>query len=130
MGLIDRDYMRERASVSHAHVESYHPNLLRILAIAGAAIGVASGGLWLYRDTQGIVGDVGPAEGSLRVNINAASEAELESVPGIGPARAAQIIAGRPWASVDDLEQLNGVGSAQIEQLRPFRKTEGEAEKR
>ena len=74
--------------------------------------------------------DFGPAEGSLRVNINSATQDELESVPGIGSTRAAQIIAGRPWGSVDELEELNGVGPRQIDELRPFLKTEGDTEKR
>ena len=108
----------------------YRPNVLRILAIAATVIAVASAGLWLYRDARGIVGNLGPAEGSLRVNINTATQEELESVPGIGPTRAAAIIAGRPWSSVDDLERLTGVGPRQIEELRPFLKTEGDTEKR
>jgi len=108
----------------------YRPNVFRILAIAAMVIAVASAGLWLYRDARGIVGSFGPAEGSMRVNINSATQEELESVPGIGPTRAAQIIAGRPWGSVDELEELNDVGPRQVEELRPFLKTEGDTEKR
>jgi competence ComEA-like helix-hairpin-helix protein len=130
MGLMDRDYMRRDPPTSGRPPGGRRPNLLRVVAIAGAVIGVASAGLWLYRDARGIVGDFGPHEGSLRVNINSATQEELESVPGIGPTRAAQIIAGRPWPSVDDLERLSGIGPAQVEQLRPFLKAEGETEKR
>lgn len=130
MGLMDRDYMRRDRSPDGGGSGDYRPNLPRILAIAGAAIAVASAGVWLYRDVRSVVGDAGPAEGSLRVNINTATQDELESVPGIGPTRAAQIIAGRPWRSVDELERLNGVGPRQVEQLRPFLKVEGETEKR
>ena len=108
----------------------YRPNVFRILAIAATVIAVASAGLWLYRDARGTVGSFGQAEGPLRVNINTATQEELESVPGIGPTRAAAIIAGRPWSSVDDLERLTGVGPRQIEELRPFLKTEGDTERR
>ena len=126
MGLMDRDYMRRGGSSGR----DYRPNLLRILAIAATVIAVASAGLWLFRDARTLVQDFGPAEGSLRVNINTATQEELESIPGIGSTRAAQIIAGRPWGSVDELERLNGVGPQQIEELRPFLKTDGDTEKR
>jgi competence protein ComEA len=128
MGLMDRDYMRRGGSSGGGG--GYRPNLPRILAIAATAIAVASAGLWLFRDSRTLVQDFGPAEGSLRVNINSATQDELESVPGIGPTRAAQIIAGRPWGTVDELEELNGVGPRQVEELRPFLRTEGETEKR
>jgi DNA uptake protein ComE-like DNA-binding protein len=126
MGLMDRDYMRPGG----ASGGGYRPNLSRILAIAATVIAVAGAGLWLFRDARTAVQDFGPAEGSLRININRATQDELQSVPGIGPTRAAQIIAGRPWGSVDELERLNGVGARQVEELRPFLKTEGDTEKR
>ncbi len=37
------------------------------------------------------------------VNINSATEAELDSLPSIGPARAGEIVSGRPYSSVDEL---------------------------
>jgi competence protein ComEA len=37
------------------------------------------------------------------VDINKATQSELEAVPGIGPATAKKIIAGRPYSSVGDL---------------------------
>jgi competence protein ComEA len=37
------------------------------------------------------------------ININNATQAELESLPGIGPVRAQNIIANRPYASTDEL---------------------------
>jgi len=52
---------------------------------------------------------LGPAKGSLVVNINTASAKELESLPNIGSSRAEQIIAHRPYASVDELSQVKGV---------------------
>ena len=46
-----------------------------------------------------------PAKGSLIVNINTASAKELQSLPSIGYARADEIIAHRPYTSVDELSQ-------------------------
>lgn len=43
------------------------------------------------------------------VNVNLASVAELEGLWGIGQARAESIIAGRPYASLDELAQKAGI---------------------
>lgn len=132
MGIQDRDYMRRRYGEPSlmARAKSSLGGWRGILATAAAVIGVASAGVWLYRDARTLVGDFGPGEGSLVVNINTASQDELETIPGIGPTRAAQIIAGRPYASVDELAKIRGISAAQVEELRPFVRTDGETTKR
>jgi competence protein ComEA len=56
------------------------------------------------------------------VNLNTATEADLDSLPGIGPATAAAIVADRaahgPFAAVDDLARVRGIGDAKLAQLR------------
>ena len=56
------------------------------------------------------------------VNLNTASSAELESLPRIGPALAARIIAHRetvgPFRSASDLLMVRGIGEATLERLR------------
>ncbi len=83
-------------------------------------ITVLSSIVWLIRDSTELVRDYGPAPGSLIVNINSASITELETIPGIGSTRAAQIVAGRPYDSVDDLVNIVGIGDQSIDGLRPF----------
>lgn len=62
--------------------------------------------------------------GQVLVNINTAGQAELESVPGIGPATARAIIAYRtehgPFGRVDDLINVSGIGQKTLEKLRPY----------
>lgn len=52
------------------------------------------------------------------VNVNTAASAALESLPGIGPAKAAAIIADRdangPFASCNDLQRVRGIGPATV----------------
>ncbi|MEZ4860749.1 MAG: ComEA family DNA-binding protein [Caldilineaceae bacterium] len=53
-----------------------------------------------------------------RINLNSATAAELETLPGIGPSKAAAIIANRPYATVEDLERVPGIGAKTIDQMR------------
>ena len=55
-----------------------------------------------------------------RIVLNAATAEELRGLPRIGPVLAARIIAGRPYRTVDDLLEVNGIGSVKLEQLRPL----------
>lgn len=44
------------------------------------------------------------------VNLNQANERELQVLPAVGPARAAAIVAARPYRSVGDVVRARGVG--------------------
>lgn len=107
-----------------------NPKARKIAVAIVVGITLFSAAIWLYRDVAFVAGGFGPAEGSLIVNINTASEEQLRSVPGIGATRAAQIVAERPYESVDDLERIAGIGGKILESLRPFLTVEGETRKR
>jgi competence ComEA-like helix-hairpin-helix protein len=53
------------------------------------------------------------------VDLNRASAAELESLDGIGPRLAQRIVAARPFAGVDDLVRVRGIGEKRLAALRP-----------
>lgn len=61
-----------------------------------------------------------PAGG--RININTATQAALEELPGVGPKTAEKIIRFRemqPFSSVEDLQYVQGIGEKRLETLRP-----------
>ncbi|HEX6917734.1 MAG TPA: ComEA family DNA-binding protein [Phycicoccus sp.] len=67
-------------------------------------------------------GVVPGATGGL-VNLNTADAATLETLSGVGPALAAAIIQYRteqgPFTTIDQLDEVSGIGPATLEELRP-----------
>ena len=55
-----------------------------------------------------------------RVDVNRATAGELEGLPGIGPALASRIVAGRPFADVDELRRVRGLRRATLDRVRPL----------
>jgi competence protein ComEA len=55
-----------------------------------------------------------------KLDVNAASEQELDSLPGIGPVLARRIVAARPFNSADDLRRVRGIGPKKYEKIRRF----------
>ena len=68
-------------------------------AAVGASSSVSSGGL---------------------VNVNTASLELLTTLPGIGPAKAAAIIAERPFNTVEELERVSGIGPKTLATIAPL----------
>jgi len=58
------------------------------------------------------------------VNLNTATEADLQTISGIGAKRATDIIAYREanggFKSVDDLNNVSGIGDKTMESIRPY----------
>ena len=56
------------------------------------------------------------------IDINTASEAELDKLPGVGPAKAKAIVEDRqkngPFKSVDDVKRVKGIGDKTYEDLK------------
>lgn len=53
-----------------------------------------------------------------KVNINTASQAELEALPGIGQSTALKIISSRPYQTIEDLFTKKAVGKSVYEKIK------------
>ncbi len=101
-----------------------------ISAAGGLTEGAAAGSINLAREVQDGEQLLVPIEGEEEttedgnglININRATAEELQQLPRVGPSVSAAIVAHRdehgPFASVDDLEDVSGIGPAMMEQLR------------
>ena len=69
--------------------------------------------------TSGRVHGAAPGKQS-HVNINTASQSQLESLPGIGPTLALRIIGARPIRGEPDLLRVEGIGPSRLATLRPL----------
>ena len=71
-------------------------------------------------DAAGAGASSGSAAGG-RVNINRATAAELDTLPGVGPSTAEKIVADReangPFATTEDLKRVSGIGDKKYEEL-------------
>ena len=62
--------------------------------------------------------------GGPMVNLNSATQTELEELPGVGPVTAGAILQWRtdhgPFTSVDELLEVSGIGEATLAEIAPF----------
>ncbi|MFF2447624.1 helix-hairpin-helix domain-containing protein [Neobacillus sp. NPDC058068] len=65
-------------------------------------------------------GGAGQTQG--KININKANDTELQTLPGIGPAKAAAIVEYRnsngPFKAVEDIKNISGIGDKTFEKLK------------
>jgi competence protein ComEA len=70
----------------------------------------------------GSAGPAGPAALGDKVNLNTATLAQLDTLPGVGPVLAQRILSYRTnhggFRSVTDLRQVDGIGDSRFEQLK------------
>lgn len=83
---------------------------------AGSAPGAGSGA------GGGAGGEDRAEDGGTPIDLNTAGPTELEALPGVGPAIAQRIVEHRekngPFASVDALLEVSGIGPATLEEIR------------
>jgi competence ComEA-like helix-hairpin-helix protein len=71
------------------------------------------------------------ADGELIVNVNTATEKQLQTLPGIGEHLAHEIAKGRKhhkFKKLEDLERIKGIGPDVLHKIQPYVKFEGETE--
>lgn len=68
--------------------------------------------------------DTGSSTPTSPVDLNAADATALDALPGVGPVLAARIVQYResngPFRSIDQLDEVSGIGAKLMEQLRPL----------
>lgn len=88
--------------------------LVGVTAPPGSADGAAA--------TAGGPAGGGTAQGGSKVNLNTATLAQLDALPGVGPVLAQRILDHRerqgPFRAISDLRQVDGIGDARYEQLK------------
>jgi competence protein ComEA len=109
-------------------------------AAGGAMPGVSTSGLNLARvlvDGEQIAVGIPPAsdasqpstgaapgDGGTPLDLNTATEADLDALPGVGPVIAGRIVAWRdehgPFTSVDELLEVSGIGTATLANIAPL----------
>jgi len=73
--------------------------------------------------TAGSPGQAAASASTTLVNINTASQAELETLPGVGPVTAQKIMAWRAqhkFTTIEELQEIDGIGPKTMAQLRPY----------
>lgn len=106
MSLEDRDYMRTPTTTKSAPFFGLGLGklLLCVIVLAGLAV-------WKF----GVIGKLFP---SGPVNVNTATLEQLVALPDVDEKIAADIMSKRPFATVDDLLKVKGIGEKRLAKLR------------
>lgn len=95
--------------------------LLAAAALAMALLGRSPRGPFEETDHQGAL--------DMRININTATAAEMESLPGVGPVLAERIVRHRdshgPFREGAALDAVSGIGEGLVRSLEPYIATGG-----
>ena len=61
-----------------------------------------------------------PLDPNAQIKINSAPRDVIMQLPGIGEAIANRIIEGRPYKTIDDMMEVEGIGTKKLERIRAF----------
>lgn len=94
--------------------------LLRAALLAGLLVAPSG---WARAQTADTTAPAAEVAQVPQVNLNTATVAELQRLPGVGPARAEAIVAyreRRPFRRVEELMRIRGIGRKTFRRLRPM----------
>ena len=124
---------RERKSMTWAGALLLAAAVFRFLVVAPVAVEPPLNDRPSIADSLIVAGDAAveekerrsrPFEPGETIDPNVAGDEELDRLPGVGPARALQIVQNReengPFRVVEDLARVSGIGPASVERMRPF----------
>ena len=92
---------------------------LRVVLAGGVFVAVLTLGLIAATPIDAATQAAKTPVPAAKVDINSASQADLEKLPGVGEATAKKIVAGRPYQAVGDLSKA-GVSKSTIEKITPL----------
>jgi competence protein ComEA len=96
-------------------------NLARVVA-DGEQVAIPRQGETVSTAPGGGTGRAAKGTKGSKVDLNTATEAQLDTLPGIGPSTAQKIVADRtangPFRTVDDLMRVPGIGPSKLEALK------------
>jgi len=99
---------KSRHSVRFAGIAALLSALILVFSVSGA----------VAKEPKKPTTDV-KARSTAKVDLNAASQKELEALPGVGAATAKKIIANRPYQSADELSKA-GLSAKKIDAIKPL----------
>ena len=129
-----RAYGVYRATADGSSRDDYREQL-KDAELVAAHVGA---GVWAYTDWETLPQErqaqrqeeaeddiaLGKAEPTEAINLNTATRGELMSIRGVGEVTANRIIESRPYAHVDDLLKVTGIGPATLTKLKPYLRVE------
>jgi len=107
----DREWVSKNINLAQKlqdGVKIYIPSQKEVRQFGGPALSTTAGG-----EVAGISGTIAG-----KININTASQAQLESLWGIGEKRAADIIANRPYQSIEELVTKAKIPKSVVEKIK------------
>jgi len=107
----DRDWVSKNINLVQKLQDSskiYIPSQKEVRQFGGPALSTTVGG-----EVAGVSGTIAG-----KININTASQAQLESLWGIGEKRAADIIANRPYQSIEELVTKAKIPKSVVEKIK------------
>ena len=122
MGLYDRDYMRGSESTQ---------SIPRVVLVLGVVVSLITASSYLMKElrlfskatAKTVSHEPSDHEKLLAISpidLNTATLADLDHLPYVTEAIAADIIAARPFQSIDQLDDITGIGEKKLKRIRQY----------